>query len=147
MVCSEHAHARFLTDHNPLTCLPTELVLSRRQTRWSGNRFSHVTSIHAKLDLFTGSPDAPVLVSAGKDSVQSSTSGQLVAALAVDGNTSSIYGSCATTLSQGAQYWQVDLGDTYQIANVTVINRYCVFASTFTPVLASVSVSHVCAGK
>ncbi|KAL0046921.1 hypothetical protein WJX82_001759 [Trebouxia sp. C0006] len=70
-----------------------------------------------------GSPDAPVLLSAGKDSVQSSTSGQLVAALAVDGNTSSAYGSCATTLSQGAQYWQVDLGDTYQIANVTVINR------------------------
>ncbi len=82
---------------------------------------------------FTGSPDAPVLLSAGKDSVQSSTSGQLVAALAVDGNTSSAYGSCATTLSQGAQYWQVDLGDTYQIANVTVINRYCVFAPTSTP--------------
>ncbi|KAL0029215.1 hypothetical protein WJX79_003816 [Trebouxia sp. C0005] len=70
-----------------------------------------------------GSPDAPVLVSAGKDSVQSSTSGELVSALAVDGNTSSAYGSCATTLSQGAQYWQVDLGDNYQIANVTVINR------------------------
>ena len=88
---------------------------------------------------FTGSPDAPALLSAGKDSVQSSTSGQLVSALAVDGNTSSAYGSCATTLSQGAQYWQVDLGDTYQIANVTVINRYCVFASSnSTPVLASV---------
>lgn len=65
-----------------------------------------------------------MLLSAGKSTVQSSTSGQLVAALAVDGNTSSAYESCATTLSQGAQYWQVDLGDTYQMVNITVINRY-----------------------
>ena len=84
-----------------------------------------------------------MLVSAGKDSVQSSTSGELVSALAVDGNTSSAYGSCTTTLSQGAQYWQVDLGDNYQIANVTVINRYCMLASIFIPISPSVSVPHV----
>ncbi len=64
-----------------------------------------------------------MLLSAGKDSVQSSTSGQLVAALAVDGNVSSEANACATTSPRGAQYWQVDLGDTYQMVNVTVINR------------------------
>ena len=70
-----------------------------------------------------GSAEAPALLSAGKDTMQSSTSGQLLAALAVDGSTSSQADSCATTLSQGAQYWQVDLGDTFQIVNVAVFNR------------------------
>lgn len=71
-----------------------------------------------------GSADAPVLLSAGKSTVQSSTEGSQSSDLAVDGSTSSQADTCASSLRQGAQYWQVDLGDTYQIVNVTVINRW-----------------------
>lgn len=70
-----------------------------------------------------GSPDAPVLVSAGKVTAQSSTFGSLASDLAVDGSSSSQADTCATSMPQGAQSWQVDLGDTFQIVNVTVINR------------------------
>ena len=81
-----------------------------------------------------------MLLSAGKDSVQSTTTGQLAAALAVDGDTSSEADACATTQTQGAQYWQVDLGDTYQIVNVTVINRFGLPSS---PQLAACQISCV----
>lgn len=77
----------------------------------------------ADLVWVAGSADAPVVVSAGKNTAQTSTTGSLTSDLAVDGSTSSAGGSCATTLPQGAQYWQVDLGDTFQIVNVTVVNR------------------------
>ena len=65
-----------------------------------------------------------MLLSAGKPSVQSSTEGSQSSDLAVDGSTSSQANTCATSAKQGAQYWQVDLGETYQIVNVTVINRW-----------------------
>ncbi|KAL3162526.1 hypothetical protein ABBQ32_010182 [Trebouxia sp. C0010 RCD-2024] len=70
-----------------------------------------------------GSPDAPVLVSAGKATAQSSTFSSLTSDLAVDGSSSSQADTCATSMPQGAQSWEVDLGDTFQIVNVTVINR------------------------
>ena len=73
--------------------------------------------------LHAGSPEAPVLLSAGKASKQSSTAGALSAGLANDGDSSSQASMCATTGSTGSQYWQVDLGDIYQIVNVTVVNR------------------------
>ena len=80
-----------------------------------------------ELRLCAGSPDAPVLLSAGKDSKQSSTAGALAAGLANDGDSSSQADMCATTGNQSSQYWQVDLGDVYQIVNVTVLNRYPVW--------------------
>ena len=70
-----------------------------------------------------GSADAPELLSAGKPTVQSSTEGSQSSDLAVDGSSSSQADMCATSLKQGAQYWQVDLAETYQIVNVTVVNR------------------------
>lgn len=70
-----------------------------------------------------GTPEAPVLLSAGKDSKQSSTSGALSAGLANDGISSSQASMCATTNNQGSQYWQVDLGDLFRIVNVTLLNR------------------------
>lgn len=70
-----------------------------------------------------GSADAPVLLSAGKRTVQSSTEGSQSSDLAVDGSSSSQADTCATSLKQGAQYWQIDLAETFQIVNVTVINR------------------------
>lgn len=66
-----------------------------------------------------GSPDAPVLVSAGKVTAQRSTYASQTSDLAVDGQSD----TCAVSMPQGAQSWQVDLGDAFQIVNVTVINR------------------------
>ena len=70
-----------------------------------------------------GSAEAPVVVSAGKATAQRSTFNSQGSDLAVDGSSSSQADTCATSLPQGAQSWQVDLGDTFQIVNVTVINR------------------------
>lgn len=64
------------------------------------------------------------MLSAGKTSKQSSTAGGLSAGLANDGDSSSQASMCATTGNTGSQHWQVDLGDIYQITNVTVVNRF-----------------------
>lgn len=94
--------------------------------------FSHKSRhfLQQESCLCAGSPEAPVLLSAGKDSKQSSTAGGLAAGLANDGDSSSQADTCATTGNQSSQYWQVDLGDVYQIVNVTVLNRCLVWLVT-----------------
>eukprot|EP00891_Asterochloris_glomerata_P005398 jgi/Astpho2/5398/fgenesh1_pg.00076_%23_6_t len=70
-----------------------------------------------------GSPEAPALLSVGKPSLQSSTAGSQGAGLANDGSLYTNASQCSSTQTAGAQYWQVDLGNTFQLVNISVLNR------------------------
>eukprot|EP00960_Hanusia_phi_P026944 746547-Hanusia_phi.AAC.5 len=75
----------------------------------------------------------PTLVSLNKHASQSSTLGTGVAALAVDGNTSGYYSdtwanSVTLTNSDDEAWWQVDLGQSYVIRNMTIYNRLDAFS-------------------
>ena len=73
---------------------------------------------------------ALVDVARGKPATQSSTQSNGPAGLAVDGNTNSDYGtpalgdgSCTHTENGSDEWWQVDLGQTYQIQRVDIWHR------------------------
>lgn len=76
-------------------------------------------------------PSAVGNVALGRTASQSSTnsdnSGQLAAANAVDGYTdcSSGPGRLAITFADSPSWWIVDLGDVFQVANVSVYGRDC----------------------
>jgi MSHA biogenesis protein MshQ len=65
------------------------------------------------------------LVSQGKTATQSSTSYSGAASRAVDGNTSGVYGNGSVTATgvETQPWWQVDVGQTYGITQVTLWNR------------------------
>lgn len=83
----------------------------------------HMHGSHKGLHGAAGSPAEPALLSAGKPSDQSSTDGTQTAALASDGNSATDNSLCSATGTGGGQFWEVNLGGSFQLVNVTVLGR------------------------
>eukprot|EP00804_Cyclotella_cryptica_P000077 CCRYP_013734-RC/>CCRYP_013734-RC protein AED:0.05 eAED:0.05 QI:386/1/1/1/0.62/0.55/9/209/1800 len=84
-----------------------------------------------KLHSITGNPiqvfeveiySSGVNIARGKTATQSSTLNSLVASNAVDGNSGTF---SHTTNSSPYSWWQVDLGGTFPIESIKVLNRWC----------------------
>lgn len=69
--------------------------------------------------------DAPINVAKGKATAQSSTGYNGVPGRAVDGNTDGVYnhGSITHTNTEFQPWWEVDLGDTYDLTDIVLWNR------------------------
>ncbi|GMH44734.1 hypothetical protein BSKO_12686 [Bryopsis sp. KO-2023] len=90
--------------------------------------------------VVTTDPPADFLVSPGKNVRQSSTSYGGVAQRGNDGNINSQWsgGSCTATNSENTPWWEIDLGETYELTKVKVTNRGDVFFSRLSKMKISV---------
>ncbi|XP_070542883.1 uncharacterized protein [Ptychodera flava] len=68
-------------------------------------------------------PDGVINIAKGKQVRQSSTQGKRDAELAVDGDKTGVYKVCASTGKEEAPWFQIDLGNTYDIFGVVITNR------------------------
>lgn len=116
-LCSQAPHT---ATHKAPPCLLVALSSPQRRTPPSA---SLPAAKHAH-GCTAGSPEAPALLSVGKPSLQSSTAGSQGAGLANDGSLYTNASQCSSTQTAGAQYWQVDLGNTFQLVNISVLNRW-----------------------